>query len=544
VAPAATQDERWASLASGPLLLVAPFVVFAKHHGYGLLRAELLACVALLAALGLLAGAALARGGVRTRVAGLALLAALFVDVSAEWADASGLALPAAWAAAALAGWVVRDHVAAIACVVVGALLAATLVLPGGRGALRPLDLAPASAPGSASGSALPPVVHLVLDEHAGLEGVARGFDPDGRAAAARLERFYTGRGFRVFARAYSRYYDTRFALPNLLNLTHSESFRRGVRAGLGANAYFREMQRRGYRIHVVQSDHLDYCRSAQASAVASCFTYPLETLDVLEDAPLARREKVRIILGVYARLSVVATELLGRAASQLRAVGVEPPWAAARVSSLVAMRVLDQLAEQLPGLAPGSLVFVHLMLPHFPYAWDAACRLRPDARDWLWANLGGPLYRNTPASRAQRIPRYLEQLECLYAKLGGLLDAMERSGVLARARILVHGDHGSRTGLHAPSVVFEKELSPSDYLEAYSTLFAVREPGGAGGVERAPLALEELLGAWLRGERAEPAEEPWVYLLSPPPRLARRPLRAFDDAGSASAATALEAPR
>jgi hypothetical protein len=541
VTTAVTHRERWASLAAGALLAVTPFIVFAKHNGYGLLRPELLVCAAVLAGVGVLAGAIMAWGGPLTRVLGMALLATLVVDVNAEWPDKNPLALAVTFAVFALVGWVLRERVATIACVVGSVLLGSTLVLPSGQAALGTLTLAPAAAPAAAG--APPPLVHLVLDEHVGVEGIPRDFDPSG-VFADRLERFYTERGFRVFGRAYSRYYDTDFALPNLLNFKRSESFRRGVHAGLGESAYFREMTQQGYAIHVVQSDHLDYCRSGKKIAVASCFTYPLETIDVLEDASLANSEKVRVIYGVYSRLSVVLTALLPGAAQAWQAFDAKPPWVVARLSAIASMRVLDQLVAELPRIRPGSLVFVHLMLPHFPYAYDAGCRLAPLADDWLWANLGGPLYQNTPASRERRYPMYLAQLECLYSRLDALFDAMDATGALEQARIVVHGDHGSRIGVHSPSIHFESALSPADYVDTYSTLFATKGPDEAGGYERAQRALDELFPAWLRGEPiAEPHEEPWVFLRSPPPRLYRRHMVAFEH-GLVAAASEKELPQ
>jgi hypothetical protein len=518
-------QERWASLALGPAFLVTPFVAFARHHDYGLLRWELLVCGGLLTLAGLLLGAAMALGGRGLRVLGVALLTTLLIDVQTEWAEATKLALPGIFLLVAIIGGALRDHVATIASVMLGALLLATLLLPGATSPRRP---SLASVPPAITGPS--PLVHLVLDEHIGVEGIPRELDRDGRAAA-KLERFYVDRGFRVFGRAYSRYYDTNVSLPNLLNFTLSSEWSRGprVRVVVGSNAYFEEMTRRGYRIDVVQSDYLDFCRSSGQISISSCLTYPLETLDVVEGAPLAPAEKARVISGVYVRLSSLLSGMLDRLGSVYRAYGRQPPWLTARVSSLSAMRVLDQLTSDLPRIGPGSLVFVHLMLPHFPYAYDAECRLEPLPRNWLWASVRGTGFRNSPVSRQQRYARYLEQMACLSAKLGGFFDAMAAAGVLDEARILVHSDHGSRIGLFEPDVRFEGRLSGSDYLDAYSTLFAVKEPGGVPAYERGELSLDELFDAWMRGEPdAARSEGPWVYLRDRR-RLTRRAMPAFE---------------
>lgn len=527
MAAAAGNRERLASLLAAPLLLVTPFVVFARHNGYGLLRWETLLCVASLAGIGLALGAAMAVGGRAARVLGVALLAALLADVQLDRVGAAPLA--AIFAAVALAGWVLRAHVAEIACTLGAALLVASLVLPSGGAALGRLALDDSPAPAGAP----PPILHLVLDEQTGVEGIPRDFDRDG-AEADRLRRFWTERGFRVYGRAYSRFYDTDVSLPNLVNFTRRarRPFEPGWGRVLGANAYFAEMTQRGYRIQIVQSDYIDFCHAAGEIALAGCFTYALDTLDAIEDAPLPRAEKLRVAVGMYASLSRVLALALDRVGAAIRAAGGRPPWGAPPVSPISAMRVLEQLISELPRIQPGSLVFVHLLLPHQPYAYDADCQLEPQAATWLRANVP-PLAprRNTPESRAARWSRYLAQGACLRAKLGELFRALQAAGVLDTARIVVHGDHGSRIGLFAPDVELEPSLTPVDYLDAFPTLFAVKEPGAAGGYERAQASTDELFGAWVRGELpALQPGEPWVFLRAPPPGLQRRPMPTFED--------------
>ena len=54
----------------------------------------------------------------------------------------------------------------------------------------------------------LPPVVHILLDEHIGIEGL--GGDAAADAMKERLRSFYVNNGFRLFGGAYSEVSSTR----------------------------------------------------------------------------------------------------------------------------------------------------------------------------------------------------------------------------------------------------------------------------------------------------------------------------------------------
>ena len=53
----------------------------------------------------------------------------------------------------------------------------------------------------------------------------------------------------------------------------------------------------------------------------------------------------------------------------------------------------------------------------------------------------------------------------------------MDRDGLLDDALVVVHGDHGSRISLVRPVPEVGDRISPQDYLDSFSTLFAIRSP-------------------------------------------------------------------
>ncbi|MEE8476563.1 MAG: sulfatase-like hydrolase/transferase [Myxococcota bacterium] len=488
-------ERTWAaSLAAGAMLLVIPFLIFVRYHDYSLATPEILTSFGLLAAVGILLGLAMEIAGAISRVLILSGLITLMVDIQVESPERDGI-LWGTFGASLIFGWLLRRQLARVGSVVLVVLLVSSAVLPAGRVAAitHPVEK---PAPGN---PALPNFLHIILDEQIGVEGIPAEFDPDGHHTQA-LQSFYLDRGFQVFGRSYSRYFDTSFSLSNLFNFeTGAVSGNHDVRVGTGFaltnNAYFDLMTKRGYQIHVYQTDYLDFCRSEGAN-IASCFTYHLESIKSIEDAPLGISEKIRVVLSMYARLS----NLFSRHVPALR-----------RVSSVSTIAVFDKLQADMLRADPGSLFLVHLMLPHYPYAYRANCELRPSTADWLYAHDERLRpRRNDAASREERYPRYLEQVACLNLKLGSLFDALEDVGLLEQTMILVHGDHGSRIDLLPPTAWWDSELTATDYVDLFSTLVAFKTPDGRAAYDRRMLPLDSLFSMLVRRKEV-PTGEGWI---------------------------------
>jgi len=71
---------------------------------------------------------------------------------------------------------------------------------------------------------------------------------------------------------------------------------------------------------------------------------------------------------------------------------------------------------------------------------------MAPMGRKWLnsYAKEALPA-RNTPASRAERYPLYLDQITCTNLMLGEMFDSLREAGVWDNSIIILHGHHGSR---------------------------------------------------------------------------------------------------
>jgi hypothetical protein len=143
-------------------------------------------------------------------------------------------------------------------------------------------------------------------------------------------------------------------------------------------------------------------------------------------------------------------------------------------------MPMFDAVAEDLAKAGPGTFVFAHFLLPHYPYVYDANCEQRMESKwltrsDYDRANVPGGIM-NVPDGRAERYRVYFPQLHCAQKKIDGLIAAIPPS-LRQDAIIIVQGDHGSRISLVDPTSKANVKLAASDYADAFSTLFAVRAP-------------------------------------------------------------------
>jgi hypothetical protein len=523
-----------------PALLLTPLVVFLRHHGYPLFAPEALICIVVLSSIGLILGLPGAIGGRYPAILILAGSITLVVDIQLQLFDGWNQAVIGIFAISALSLFALGSRLSRITVVMAWALLLTSFWLPA-EPQLQSWQSEPRESPLPES----PPLVlHIILDEQIGIEGVPGGFDPEGRTAE-QLRSFYLDRGFRVFGRAYSRYYDSEESLSNLLNFSSSlepSVFYRGEFSSgksMQRNAYFDEMIQRGYRVKVYQSDYMDFCSIDRAggevvATVASCHEYALETIASIEKAPLAVVQKTRLILAMFSRLSFLITEAQrGYNSFRLTVANLGltlPEWVpdVGRVSSVSAMSVFDRLQRDLADAEPGSLFFAHLLLPHFPYAYDDRCELRPNMRGWLngWARTPNGR-RNNTKSRRRRYPLYLEQVACTHQKLAEVFDAMQRHGQFDDAIVIVQGDHGSRIDMGPPRHGIARSLRRRDYIDAFSTLYAIKFPGEEPLYDRRILPIDELLARHIQDGELPPgiewAPRPVVHLSRSGTSAARR---------------------
>jgi hypothetical protein len=514
------------------LVMLAPFVVLLSFHGYAYFAPEVLLIAAATVAAAALLTLLVRLAGPLVRVLVLAAAIALFVDMH--------VSLPTSWpsyvvtllflaAVAALAAilWLLREHATTILIVVFVTLIGLTLL----RGSANSNRIVSERTAAAGSGNAEPPLlIHLLLDEHIGVEGLPPEI-PSARALRPELIDFYTSRGFRLFGGAYSQYANTFNSIANLLNFASREVSHPYLLHGsdttewdLKQAAYFQMLQQRGYRLHVYQSTYMDLCH-AEGVQVQECTTYPVTSLSLLQGRGLRTGEKAGAIVNAIVTqsniLRVVQKVYERIIRGTLLRVGWQIPawrWQQPLFGSLPVPDVFDRLSDDILRHPRGHAFFAHLLLPHYPYIFDRSCEMRPHTADWLTNRIASTnrLVYNTADSRAQKYDRYADQVRCLLTLIDGLLDDLDSRGLLADAIIVVNGDHGSRIPVHFPSglTLASGVLTDSDLSDTFSALYAIHAPGVSPGYDDEPLSLVELLDHHLAGEPLNAPNSCRVFLV------------------------------
>jgi hypothetical protein len=518
-------------LLAPPLILITPFISFITHNDYSYSLPELWLCVAGLIALGLLCSVVMALGGIWLRVLGTTALLTRFVDLEFEEFDS----LPRLWVLACGIGILLfcglREHLSRITVSVFATMLVAILVFPGSSERRSAQVQAPRAAAQERLRPAPPIIIHLIFDEFIGIEGIPPEA-AEGNAVRHSLRSFLLENDFQVFGRAYSRFHRTDNAIPNMLNyasVPEEAYFIEGDR-NLRENRYFKDMSERGYLIHVYQPDYIDFCARSEFP-IASCRTFPSD-IKPLEALPLPTTAKADLILRNFGNLSAVGHTgawYYLRAMRKAASYGyVSPEWipGSRNVWSAGGLQILDVVARDVANAAPGDLYFAHLPTPHSPYVYDRNCDLRP-SHDWV--------DRPDRVPRLERYRLYLEQVECVHHKLRYVFDLWRRAKVFDRAKVIIHGDHGSRLYLTEPTVDNRDELRRSDYIDSFSTLLAVKAPGLEPKYDQHIVAIQDALAAVAHDqpldELSRRANKPYVLLRNlEGSEMIRRPMPDFGD--------------
>ena len=291
-----TPDTRDAAsvVAASVLLLVVPFWSYVHFHRYDPLRSDSLAIAAGLAIVGTRVGVTTARThGAVART----LLTAILLFISADLLADVGRYHVLLLGALLVVSWLLRTHVHRITIAVMLAVLLTGLVA-GGREA-------PALQPsrGTPRQGTRPPLLHLIADEHIGVDAIPTGV-PGGAEAKAALVAFYVQHGFRLFTRAYSPYHLTADAIPNALNCSERSEGLAWLGAGrpvvfparLKHNAYFDRLSDVGFDVRTYQPGFLDFCGTTGAPPV-SCFMVPANSVGNVPALTLRWGARARLIV-------------------------------------------------------------------------------------------------------------------------------------------------------------------------------------------------------------------------------------------------------
>lgn len=460
------QRELAIAFAAGAALLCAALANFLSHNEYPYFRPEVGIVVAGL----LLIAAAMSPFYCAQRQWGRSLLEGLLVTLFLELnSTPTSISAAAGVAVAAFTLWRKVSLTGPMALIGTIIVLTTALGIGGGPGWIRSAHAASPTA-NSASGAGKPAILHLILDEHIGIEGLPAN-EPDARRLREELRAFYLNRGFALYGSAYSQHMHTVNAIPHVLNY--------GAKLGKGANRrgaligptiHLNALTERGFNLTIFQSDFADFCTGATFD---ECVTYNSSSLRPTLQLPINPVGRAKLIALKFAALSDLAKrseDPWNFVASKLIRVGLPIKkldfWNDTKSSSASAIVSFDALVDRLRGAQPGQVYFGHILLPHYPYIVDSRCRYLP-WDDWET--------RKSSSSLSVRQHDYYNQVRCTMRKVASAIDAFSQSPAGQNAIIIVHGDHGSRLTNIDPMQPTVGMFSDADMIAAFSTLFAVR---------------------------------------------------------------------
>jgi hypothetical protein len=444
-------------------LALSPVIIFLRFHGYRSILGELALILLVASAAAMVAMATRHRPLIRAAL--VASLTTWFVDLGFDVdLPVPGIG-PMKLVAAVFVGsvYLLWRHPAITARL--GSVMAITVL---GTSLLTPPDSNVTEAGQARRATSGRLLIHIILDEHLGIAGLQS--QPADLDVASEVRGTFERSGFRVFGGAYSQEMWTLKSISRLFNPTTGSN---AVAATTGpfeyeltTNEYFDRLVRDGYALHVLQSVYFNFCPSSVAAVCHSLDHRKLGT-EEFERLPVARR------IEIMGALFAAQSETWARG-SRLLGISLGPT-AGVELSPMGAIDTLDRLAARVSRATAGEAYFAHVGAPHAPYAYDRECRIRPIA-EWL-GRTDDTLLRpriNTAAGRLVRYKLYIDQVRCVGRRVEQIVAAVPAD--LARdAVIIVQGDHGSRITEHNP----DQPLSHiSDFVDVYSTLFAVRAPG------------------------------------------------------------------
>ena len=525
------------------LAAVLPLIIFLKHSGYALLVPEILVIFSLVLGFALICGLLVFFGRTPARIIILTSIAVLIVDIQTDWITTLGLRLLLNIIFFGTMFWLLRRHLTRLVVVMVGLMVLVTAVMPGEKWVTR------VGEPGPREGDNgdLPFVLHLVLDEQGGVEGIPAEFDR-GAEAADKLRDFYVDQSFAVYGRAYSRYGSTRESMSNMLNFASSDqpghflegTFQRGML--LENNSWFDLLHDLGYRIHVLETDYLRFFDPGPEDSSPygdTRLSYATSTIMPIQKADLRVSQKIPFILSTYFTRSYFLKKA-GAAYTKLAFSDVGgklgiPGWDlnGNYPGALATMQILDIFEDQLGQASPGQAYFAHIMLPHSPYGFDRDCRMELRPGNWLFnKDKDIPPRINTPDSRALRYPLYLDQMFCLQSRLDSMFQVLKDKGLWEKALIIIHGDHGPRISLWPPVPASKDKLTATDYMDYFSTLFVIKGSGIESGYNRRILPLDHLFTRLVRDGLPPGDHElevhPYVYLQDMGKLMIKQPMPPF----------------
>ncbi len=453
----------------GPLALTAPFTSFLRFYDISFLSSEAFYSFAVLIFIGLIAGLIMALGGNLTQVliTSVIIVMIAFSEIPTEILYPEGIRHRYIFFLSILFVGIIiyflREHIIRFLLVLFGVMWLVGAISPSSTKTIE-VDLEKSHQ----AVTSLPPYIHIVLDEHVGVEGIPTSYD-ENNEFSLKLKKKYTDQGFLTFGRAYSRFAKTERAFNSFLNFQSSYNSNVNLvsEEGFTPNALFDTLTKRGYIINTFSAGGIPLCNNNTTYRSGRCVDTGNGGLELYHDGVFILynfARKMRL-LNMY---DLVATKF-GMPEVNFR---MYPQTLNVLAST---NKFIDFLGEG----KRGNAYFIHLLFPHSPYFLDETCTY----------NYDGNFFEKEKTDVVYA--RYIKQIHCAHRLIDKILDKLDSNKEAQDSTIIIHGDHGSRIPWRRDGTA---SFSTEEYIQWFSTFFSVRSPTVTPGYDRRPFALDELL--------------------------------------------------
>jgi hypothetical protein len=268
--------------------------------------------------------------------------------------------------------------------------------------------------------------VHIILDQHIGIDGLIINNNQDKQYVDSLYDN-YDKYNFDLYPKAYSKFYQTKLSLPSILNFSPKQDIllnnydSEPPHIKLTKNKLFDYLADNNYRINVY-GDYLGWCD--EMYPINKCLRYR-RTILFNEDE--SKINKILFVIdNLLTRYRIINIYNMISVNNFLPRYSWNKPVVDSHIST--SLDVFEILKKDVLNSKKGEAFFAHLIFPHSPYIYDENCNLL----DLKQLRINDIQY-----------DRYLAQVKCSQKKVIGLIDQMNQSGILKESVVVIHSDHG-----------------------------------------------------------------------------------------------------
>lgn len=324
----------------------------------------------------------------------------------------------------------------------------------------------------------LPPYIELVLDEHIGMRGFLSFHNQN--TLYQNIRDKYIHRGFRVYDEAYSQKNRTIQSFNIFLNFNSVKSLDNGIYVNGDANKViknklFESLSKKGYLINVIQSSYLDLCSQEKNTNLAKCITYQIYDHEKTNHPQYIKQKIMSIIAPIITMVHlrglyqhIITLPLI----SKLNLSSIWLNQFTRPSAPSAGYHVFPKVMRLIKTVQPGNAYFIHILLPHLPFIFDAKCNYTPTIKNEADA--------------------YFNQVQCAQSLVDKFLQEIDANPDAKNATIVIHGDHGVRINPIEPDS--NDFLASKNNIQNFSTFFVVRSPLYKPGYDPSRLPIDVLL--------------------------------------------------